>query len=84
MTSTERHNINRTAGAGGFTQAEIDASKSGAQFLDVTPEMLFSSKADARLALRLRQQNPVRYAALKQEWRYITGQDIRPASDYDR
>jgi hypothetical protein len=44
-----------------LTQAEIDTSDAGPQYVDVTPAQLFSSNADANLAARVLRKNPRRY-----------------------
>jgi hypothetical protein len=68
-----RHNLNAE---------EVELSRTGPQFADVTPAQLFSASADAVLAARVRVGNPARYWALKQEWEYQTGVLKKPENYY--
>ena len=66
-----------------FTAEELETSAAGPKFADVTPAMLFSKTANAMLAMQVRTRNAVRYAELKQQWLYESGQQKRPDSHYE-
>lgn len=65
-----------------LTEAEREAiaasEAQGIDFVQVTPEMLFSAKADGALSQKVHSLRPDRYYALKQEWLYQSGQERRP------
>jgi hypothetical protein len=79
MQPNERHHINRIAGAGNsFTQDEMDRSRNSPDYSDVTPEMLFGPRADARLAMEIRRNNPIFYSQAKTLYKIQLGELPRP------
>jgi hypothetical protein len=66
-----------------LTAQEIRRSKTAPSYANVSVEQVFGPRSEYGLALRLQKANPARYAELRLEWLYISGQERRPDSFYD-
>ena len=63
-----------------LTEDQLEQSKIGPKFAEVTAEQLLN---DLPLAHRVFALNPARYREIQQDYRYRAGIDKRPSNFYD-